>query len=369
MAQTYYEILGVPENATDAEIEAAFKSKAREVHPDSVGAVNPYLQRVAAEAFKQLSEAKSVLLDRSKRQKYDASLTYVRWSAHGTAAAAPPKPSPQASPAPSQPPQSPSQPPPTSQPPAQPPQKSSFWGRRTRLGAHPLIVGGSAFLFIIFLAMLFTGGFHSLFLSPNTKPLIATGSQPTVAPAAPVRGPASGSPPKSSQPSLSRRSAPSRPGTLAPREKSANAKTLPQRPDLSGLGAPERQSIESVCAHAKYTDGPAAYNRCLEDQLARLPSAPRRPDLSGLSEPERLSIESACSHAKYMEGPAAYNRCLQDQLGALALAPRRPDLSSLSPDEQKSLESACSRAKYVEGPAAYNACLVHQLERLKDRRP
>jgi curved DNA-binding protein CbpA len=46
MAQTYYEVLGVAENATDQAIEAAFKSKAREIHPDRVGSGSPYLQKV-----------------------------------------------------------------------------------------------------------------------------------------------------------------------------------------------------------------------------------------------------------------------------------------------------------------------------------
>jgi hypothetical protein len=78
MGQTYYEILGVAENATAAEIEAAFKAKAREVHPDTVPAENTYLRKVAAEAFKDLSEAKAVLLDPDRRQKYDAGLVYAR---------------------------------------------------------------------------------------------------------------------------------------------------------------------------------------------------------------------------------------------------------------------------------------------------
>src|ERR1700733_4486535 len=88
MAQTYYEILGVKENATSAEIESAFKAKAREVHPDTVAAENTYLRKVAAEAFKDLSEAKAVLLDASARQKYDAGLAYSRGSEQAHAAPA-----------------------------------------------------------------------------------------------------------------------------------------------------------------------------------------------------------------------------------------------------------------------------------------
>src|SRR5579871_6550577 len=78
MAKNYYEILGVPENASDAEIDAAFKVKAREVHPDTVPVDNAYLRKVASEAFKDLSEAKATLLDRTAREKFDASLAAER---------------------------------------------------------------------------------------------------------------------------------------------------------------------------------------------------------------------------------------------------------------------------------------------------
>src|SRR5262245_62126339 len=90
MPYTYYQTLGVAENATEAEIEAAFKSKASEVHPDRISPSNPYLKNIAAEAFKGLSEAKAVLLDGGKRQKYDAELAYSRCSSPN----APPAPSP-----------------------------------------------------------------------------------------------------------------------------------------------------------------------------------------------------------------------------------------------------------------------------------
>src|ERR1700743_1209985 len=78
MAKNFYETLGVPENASDADIEAAFKVKAREVHPDTVSVDNPYLRKVASEAFKDLSEAKATLLDPTARQKFDGALAAER---------------------------------------------------------------------------------------------------------------------------------------------------------------------------------------------------------------------------------------------------------------------------------------------------
>jgi hypothetical protein len=90
-----------------------------------------------------------------------------------------------------------------------------------------------------------------------------------------------------------------------------------RRTALSDLTIPEQQSIEAACSTDKYNNGPAAYNRCLQNQLNLLSGAPRRPDLSSLSGPERTSIEAACSTDKYNYGPAAYNRCLARQLGLL----------------------------------------------------
>jgi len=92
----------------------------------------------------------------------------------------------------------------------------------------------------------------------------------------------------------------------------------------------------------------------------------RRPDLSRLSSPERQSIEAACSTDKYVNGPAAYNRCLNNQLVALERQGGRPDLSRLSTTERNSIEAACSTDKYVNGPAAYNRCLSQQLARLRN---
>jgi hypothetical protein len=39
---------------------------------------------------------------------------------------------------------------------------------------------------------------------------------------------------------------------------------------LSRLSTADRSSIESACSTDKYVNGPAAYNRCLSQQLARL---------------------------------------------------------------------------------------------------
>jgi len=62
----YYEILGVPRNATQEEIKKAYRQMALKYHPDR----NPG-NKEAEEKFKEAAEAYEVLSDPEKRKKYD----------------------------------------------------------------------------------------------------------------------------------------------------------------------------------------------------------------------------------------------------------------------------------------------------------
>ena len=62
----YYETLGVPRGASEADIKKAFRKLAREYHPDV--AKN---KKQAEEKFKEINEAYEVLGDPAKRKRYD----------------------------------------------------------------------------------------------------------------------------------------------------------------------------------------------------------------------------------------------------------------------------------------------------------
>ena len=61
----YYEVLGVPKNASKDEIKDAYRKLAMQFHPDRNKAPE------AEEKFKEISEAYAVLSDDQKRQQYD----------------------------------------------------------------------------------------------------------------------------------------------------------------------------------------------------------------------------------------------------------------------------------------------------------
>jgi molecular chaperone DnaJ len=63
----YYEVLGVPQGASEEEIRKAFRRLAKKFHPD----VNPG-DKSAEARFKEINEANEVLGDRKKREEYDA---------------------------------------------------------------------------------------------------------------------------------------------------------------------------------------------------------------------------------------------------------------------------------------------------------
>jgi molecular chaperone DnaJ len=83
MPRDYYEVLGVDRGAGEAEIKKAFRTLARELHPD-VNSHDPQ----AEEKFKEIAEAYEVLADPERRVTYDRfgheGLRSGGWSPHAT---------------------------------------------------------------------------------------------------------------------------------------------------------------------------------------------------------------------------------------------------------------------------------------------
>ncbi|MBN1149642.1 molecular chaperone DnaJ [candidate division WOR-3 bacterium] len=63
----YYEVLGIPKNASEDDIKKAYRSLAKKYHPD----LNKGDEKNASEKFKEISEAYEVLMDKNKRAQYD----------------------------------------------------------------------------------------------------------------------------------------------------------------------------------------------------------------------------------------------------------------------------------------------------------
>lgn len=78
MAKNYYEILGVPKNATQDDIKKAYRKLVKEYHPD----LHPNDPNCANQ-FKEINEANEVLSDEKKRKQYDFELEHPGASAGG----------------------------------------------------------------------------------------------------------------------------------------------------------------------------------------------------------------------------------------------------------------------------------------------
>ncbi|KDO27374.1 hypothetical protein SPRG_06961 [Saprolegnia parasitica CBS 223.65] len=76
-ATTYYDVLEVPETATEAEIKLAYRKLAIKWHPDK------NKEPCAEDRFKKIGEAYAVLSDPAKRQEYDHGRKYGRSAGFG----------------------------------------------------------------------------------------------------------------------------------------------------------------------------------------------------------------------------------------------------------------------------------------------
>jgi hypothetical protein len=76
--ETYYTVLNVPETASPPEIKTAYRDLIKQVHPDTIANLAPYLRLLAEEKAKEITEAYTVLSNSSKRRDYDRQLAEYR---------------------------------------------------------------------------------------------------------------------------------------------------------------------------------------------------------------------------------------------------------------------------------------------------
>ncbi|KPF90305.1 hypothetical protein IP81_15650 [Novosphingobium sp. AAP83] len=81
--------------------------------------------------------------------------------------------------------------------------------------------------------------------------------------------------------------------------------------------------------------------------------------VQNLDRDERLSLQLACMDAQ-MQGPAAYNKCVEQQIKQINPQNRNPEKAQLNRDQHLSLQLACMNAQ-MQGPEAYNQCVDYQL--------
>ena len=67
--KSLYDVLGVPENASEEEIKKAFRKQAIRWHPDK----NPDNAEEAEERFQEINNAYEIVSDKRKRAYYDLS--------------------------------------------------------------------------------------------------------------------------------------------------------------------------------------------------------------------------------------------------------------------------------------------------------
>lgn len=68
---TYYEIMGVEEDATEAELRFAYRTWAKEFHPDKAPNNDPHQRIYYTEYMQLINQAYEVLNDQDQRDRYD----------------------------------------------------------------------------------------------------------------------------------------------------------------------------------------------------------------------------------------------------------------------------------------------------------
>ena len=67
----YYEVLGVPKDASESDIKKAYRKAAMKYHPDKFANSSEAEKKDAEDKFKEINEAYEILSDPQKKAAYD----------------------------------------------------------------------------------------------------------------------------------------------------------------------------------------------------------------------------------------------------------------------------------------------------------
>jgi peptidoglycan hydrolase-like protein with peptidoglycan-binding domain len=126
---------------------------------------------------------------------------------------------------------------------------------------------------------------------------------------------------------------------------------------LLAATAAEATAIRSRCAGSS---GVAAYNRCVESELASL-AQQRPPPARAVTAAERDTIDDVCLRAKLRGGEAGYDRCVADQIAELAALESEPSVAAMTGAQRATVEDRCASTGSFYGPAAFYRCAQERL--------
>lgn len=126
---------------------------------------------------------------------------------------------------------------------------------------------------------------------------------------------------------------------------------------LLAATAAEAATIRASCAAA---NGVAAYNRCVESELAALAQR-RPPPARAVTAAERDTIDEVCLRAKLRGGAAGYDRCVEEQIAELAALESEPSVAAMTRRQRATVEDRCASTGSFYGPAAFYRCAQERL--------
>jgi len=82
---------------------------------------------------------------------------------------------------------------------------------------------------------------------------------------------------------------------------------------LSKLSPEEFESLTSTCSQSRFA-GKNSYDSCIRHHLKTLGDQKNSLTLDSLSEEQKKKVEINCAEDKFTNGPAAYKKCLSVQI-------------------------------------------------------